>query len=154
MRSSKNVAGGKVIKFMSKRTKSRQSRFLFRLTVLVCTFATVAGAGFGWAHWHNHGSLHDRYITQGVQRADLFPIRLASGRVESGKRTVIECQLENIAVGVTGTKADGVRGIGLAQRDSRGVSRQARRCTGGTRFLRLRRAVAIAANHTRTRQGR
>ena len=104
VRSSKNVAGGKVIKFMSKRMKSRRSRFLFRLTVLVGAFATVAGAGFGWAHWHNHGSLDDRYITQGVQRADLFPIRLASGRVESGKRTVIECQLENIAIGVRGQR--------------------------------------------------
>ena len=46
----------------------------------------------------------EQYITTGVQRADLFPIRLASGRVESGKRTVIECQLENIAVGVRGQR--------------------------------------------------
>ena len=46
----------------------------------------------------------ERYDTTSVRRADLFPIRTASGRVESGKRTIIECQLENIAVGVRGQR--------------------------------------------------
>ncbi len=104
VRSIKNVANGKVIKFMSKLTKSRRSRSSLRATISVCTLATVAGVGFGWVHWHNNESLHERYITRGVQRADLFPTRLASGRVESGKRTIIECQLENIAVGVRGQR--------------------------------------------------
>ena len=104
MRFNKNVTGSRVIKFMSKPTKTPRSRSLFRMTVLFLAFATVACVGFGWAYRHNHGSLHDRYLTHGVQRADLFPIRLASGHVESGKRTVIECQLENIAVGVRGQR--------------------------------------------------
>jgi HlyD family secretion protein len=89
---------------MSKQTKSPRSRSLFPLTVLFCIFAMVAGVGLGWALWHNHQSLSEGYVTQDVQRADLFPIRLASGRVESGKRTIIECQLENIAVGVRGQR--------------------------------------------------
>ena len=63
----------------------------------------VAGATYiGWTSWHDRGSVREQYLTQAVRRADLFPIRLASGRVESGKRTVIECKLENIAVGVRG----------------------------------------------------
>ena len=99
-----NVATGKVIKFMSKRTNSQRSSSLFRLTALVCTIAAVAVVAFGWTRWHNRRSLHDGYIVQGVQRSDLFPIRLASGRLESGKRTIIECQLENIAVGVRGQR--------------------------------------------------
>jgi HlyD family secretion protein len=86
---------------MSKKSKSRLSRFLVPLIVL---FAMVAVVGFGWVLLHNHRSPGERYITQGVQRADLFPTRLASGRVESGKRTIIECQLENIAVGVRGQR--------------------------------------------------
>ena len=89
---------------MSKQTKSRRSRSLVRLTVVFCMLAMVAGVGFGWALLHKHRSHDERYITQGVQRADLFPTRLASGRVESGKRTIIECQLENIAVGVRGQR--------------------------------------------------
>ena len=100
----KNVATRKVISFMSKRTKSHRFSSLFRLTVLLCTIATAAGVAFGWARWHNRGSLHDGYITQGVQRSDLFPTRLASGHLESGKRTIIECKLENIAVGVKGQR--------------------------------------------------
>ncbi len=46
----------------------------------------------------------ERYLTTGVRRADLFPTVTASGRVESSKRTVIECELENIAIGVRGQR--------------------------------------------------
>jgi HlyD family secretion protein len=100
----KNVAAGKVLKSMSQETKSRRSRFLFRLTLLLCTFAIVTAVGFGWTHWPKHRSPRERYITRGVQRTDLFPIQLASGHVESGKRTIIECELQNIAVGVRGQR--------------------------------------------------
>jgi HlyD family secretion protein len=103
-RFSKNVAAGKVIKSMSKKTKARRSKFQFRLTVVVCTFATIVGIAFGRMQWPNHRSVRERYITHGVHRTDLFPIQLASGDVQSGKRTVIECQLENIAVGVKGQR--------------------------------------------------
>jgi HlyD family secretion protein len=39
-----------------------------------------------------------------VRRADLRPTLRAGGRVESGKRTIIECQLENFSVGVRGQR--------------------------------------------------
>jgi HlyD family secretion protein len=35
---------------------------------------------------------------------DLFPAHTASGRVESAKRTLIECELENITIGVMGQR--------------------------------------------------
>ena len=39
-----------------------------------------------------------------MRRADLFPTQIASGRLESGKRTIIECKLENVAVGIRGQR--------------------------------------------------
>jgi HlyD family secretion protein len=89
---------------MSRQKKRGFSRRLIWLTSLTGAMALVVGAGLGWAQWHGHGQLHEHYITRAVQRADLFPVRLASGRVESGKRTIIACELENIAVGVRGQR--------------------------------------------------
>jgi len=71
---------------------------------MVTTVATVVAAGCAWLHWHNRKSPRERYITTDVRRADLFPTRIASGRLESGRRTIVECQLENIAVGVRGQR--------------------------------------------------
>jgi HlyD family secretion protein len=72
--------------------------------VLLVWLAMLATAGFSWMHWHARKSLGERFSTVNVRRADLFPTRTASARVESGKRTIIECQLENIAVGVRGQR--------------------------------------------------
>jgi HlyD family secretion protein len=49
----------------------------------------------------------ERYLAADVRRADLCPTVTASGRVESAKRTIIECQLENIAIGVRGQRLSG-----------------------------------------------
>ena len=94
---------------MTKRNRRSPLRGLVWLIVSVGSLALFGGGAFGWVHWHNHRAAREQYITCAVQRADLFPIRLASGRVESGKRTIIECHLENIAVGVKGQRlsADG-----------------------------------------------
>jgi HlyD family secretion protein len=54
-----------------------------------------------WIHWHEPKSPAERYAIAGVQRSDLFPTQIVSGRLESAKRTVIDCQLENISVGVS-----------------------------------------------------
>ena len=89
---------------MKKQIKRRLSRPLVWLGGLIVLSALAVGVVLGWARWYSHPPLREHYITRAVQRADLFPIRLASGRVESGKRTVIECQLENIAVGVRGQR--------------------------------------------------
>ena len=53
-----------------------------------------------------------------MKRTDLFPTLTASGRIESSKRTIIECELENIAVGVRGQSLSRRRCIGVAQRDT------------------------------------
>ena len=89
---------------MNKRTNRRPSRPLVWLTISFCALAMLVGAAFGWARWHDRGSLHERYLTRTVRRADLFPSRLASGQVQSGKQTIIECKLENIVVGVRGQR--------------------------------------------------
>jgi len=80
------------------------------LIVLSCVTMMVGALGFGWAHWHARKSRAERYVTTGVRRADLFPTLTASGLVESSKRTVVECELENITVGV---RDRGLRRVGL-----------------------------------------
>jgi HlyD family secretion protein len=85
-----------------------QERAKFIGTRARCVLLVLACAGFGtgaaitWARWHTRVSPTERYFTTGVKRTDLFPTLTASGRVESSKRTVIECDLENVAVGVRG----------------------------------------------------
>jgi HlyD family secretion protein len=66
-------------------------------------FALLLGIALGWMHW-NARKPADRYVIGDVRRADLFPTLSATGRVESGKRTVIKCELENVTVGVRGQR--------------------------------------------------
>ncbi len=87
-------------------TKSRRYRDLRRLLALICATSLVGALGFGRTYWRTRPSSSERYVTAGVRRADLFPKLTASGRVESSIRTVIECQLENIAVGVRGQRLE------------------------------------------------
>jgi len=53
--------------------------------------------------WLDHRPLRDRYEFSHVMRADLDPILNAPGRLESSKRTVVRCELQNTAGGVRGT---------------------------------------------------
>ena len=46
----------------------------------------------------------EKYALAHVQRTDLYPALTAGGRVESSKRTVIQCELENIGIGVMGER--------------------------------------------------
>jgi HlyD family secretion protein len=46
----------------------------------------------------------EKYALASVCRTDLYPALTASGQVESSKRTVIECELENITIGVLGER--------------------------------------------------
>jgi HlyD family secretion protein len=64
----------------------------------------VTTVGLAVAITRRHGAVPpaERYALASVQRTDLHPALLASGRVESSQRTVIECQLENITIGVLG----------------------------------------------------
>jgi HlyD family secretion protein len=89
---------------MIRRKKMRGLSFLGRLIAVVAVLATLAAGGVGWTQWHNRRAPAEHYRTTDVRRADLFPTRIASGRLESGKRTIIECKLENVAVGIRGQR--------------------------------------------------
>ncbi|WP_165219244.1 efflux RND transporter periplasmic adaptor subunit [Aquisphaera insulae] len=78
-----------------------------RFTVLGTYFLVIATvASVGAAVWRStQRSTRDpaqRYMLAAVKRGDLFPSMTASGRVESSVRTVVECELENITIGVLG----------------------------------------------------
>jgi HlyD family secretion protein len=62
----------------------------------------TGGIAAGWVWTHHRRPPSQRYTTAGVRRASLNPTLTASGLVQSAKRTVIECQLENLTVGVRG----------------------------------------------------
>jgi HlyD family secretion protein len=47
--------------------------------------------------WVEHKPLRERYEFRTVRRTTLSPILSAPGRVESSRRTVVRCQLENLA---------------------------------------------------------
>lgn len=64
--------------------------------------ASIGGLAWGWAHLAARKAPIPHYTVTDVRRADLYPMIKASGRVESGKKTVIECQLERFGVGVRG----------------------------------------------------
>src|SRR5262249_12560831 len=87
---------------MVNRTKPGANRGLRRLIALSFAALLVGSLGFARCYWSSAKPPAERFITTGVRRADLFPTLTASGRVESSKRTVIECELENISVGVRG----------------------------------------------------
>jgi HlyD family secretion protein len=91
---------------MNKRAKSTRSQILYLFGLSCCALITVSVVAFVWSRTHARVSPAERYFTTGVRRADLFPTFTASGRVESSKRTVIECDLENVAVGVRGQRLD------------------------------------------------
>jgi HlyD family secretion protein len=86
------------------RPKTRVSRRRGLLILTVCALSLSAGSVIAWVCSNSRRTVADRYLTAGVRRADLFPTTKASGRVESAKRTIIECRLENITVGVRGQR--------------------------------------------------
>ena len=47
--------------------------------------------------WSDHRPVNERYITRTARRVTLFPFLNAPGKVESSRRTVIRCQLENLS---------------------------------------------------------
>jgi HlyD family secretion protein len=87
------------------RSKDRRpsSWAVLLFTILLAT-GTIGGLALGWTRLHARKTPGERYSVTGVRRADLRPVLKAGGRVESGKRTIIECQLENFSVGVRGQR--------------------------------------------------
>src|SRR6516165_3611222 len=47
--------------------------------------------------WADRRPVQERYEFGTVRRTTLFPIQSAPGRVESSRRTMIRCELENLA---------------------------------------------------------
>ena len=87
---------------MQQRRKLSRIRTLGLSLIVLCAIGAVAAFVFMRARLLARNSAAERYFTTDVKRTDLFPTFLASGRIESSKRTVIECELENVAVGVRG----------------------------------------------------
>ena len=89
---------------MQRRRSFRPSSLGVRLIRLLGVFAAITGLVFGWVRYHTRKPPSQRYAVTGVRRANLYPSLIASGRVESAKRTLIRCELENVAVGVRGQR--------------------------------------------------
>src|SRR5262249_7456042 len=89
---------------MPVQARLRPSRFAGWTILTLSAMTVLAVSAWCWACWHNRKSAAEGYITTGVRRADLFPTVIASGRIESAKRTVVDCDLESISVGVRGQR--------------------------------------------------
>ncbi len=70
----------------------------------LASVVVVGGLVFGWFRYQSQKPPSERYAITDVRRANLYPTWIASGRVESAKRTLIRCELENVAVGVRGQR--------------------------------------------------
>ncbi len=53
--------------------------------------------------WGDRRPLREHYIFSPVSRTDLLPILNAPGRVESSKRTIVRCEIENLSGGGSST---------------------------------------------------
>jgi HlyD family secretion protein len=89
---------------MQRRAKSRRIQTLCLLAFVCSALVGVGILAIARSRSNARVSLAGRYFTTGVRRADLFPKLMAMGRVESSKRTIIECDLENVMVGVRGQR--------------------------------------------------
>jgi HlyD family secretion protein len=75
----------------------------FLIVILLATGA-IGGLALGWNRLHARKSPRERYSVTDVRRTDLRPVLTVAGRIDSGKRTIIECQLEALSVGVRGQR--------------------------------------------------
>src|SRR5438067_2464451 len=89
---------------MQRPAGSRPSRPGVRWAGILGVAAVAGGIAIGWVWAHHRRPPSERYTITDVRRANLNPILTASGQVQSAKRTVIECQLENVTVGVRGQR--------------------------------------------------
>jgi HlyD family secretion protein len=88
---------------MTRQSGSKALKRRAMLTLMLGGFSTIALA---WVSLGRQDSrpLSERYALSNVRRMDLYPALSASGRVESSKRTLIECELEDITIGVKGQR--------------------------------------------------
>lgn len=88
---------------MRERRITRPSRIVSASLTGVAALATIGAACWTSSYQHTRPPA-EKYALADVRRTDLHPALTASGRVESSKRTVIECELENITIGVLGER--------------------------------------------------
>ncbi len=69
------------------------------LAMIALAVAVLGGLWWYRARLNSRKAPKEQYTLIDVRRADLYPKVRASGRVQSGKRTVVECQLERFADG-------------------------------------------------------
>jgi HlyD family secretion protein len=82
--------------------KKRSSLMMIAVATAVgASIWTASGSLKGWP-WADSRPLVEKYRFAPVSRTMLTESLSASGRLESAKRTVIECELENISIGVRG----------------------------------------------------
>jgi HlyD family secretion protein len=62
----------------------------------------IASYGREYFPWLDRRPIRERYQVHEVFRTDLAPVLSAPGVLESAKRTIVRCELENIAGSVTG----------------------------------------------------
>jgi len=88
---------------MRHRWQARRMNWAAAAAVFVAIAATLMVAGYSKILRGEGGQPpRERYQVADVRRADLFPKRSAGGRVESSKKTVIECELERFTIGIRG----------------------------------------------------
>jgi HlyD family secretion protein len=72
------------------------------IALLALSSFLIASYAQGNLPWLDRRPMRERYRVREAFRTDLAPVLNAPGRLESAKRTVIRCQLENIAGLTTG----------------------------------------------------
>lgn len=75
-----------------------------RAIVILLAVGTLAGIGVGWNRLRTRKPARERYAVTDVRRAVLAPTLSTGGQTRSARRTIIECQLENLSAGVSGQR--------------------------------------------------
>ena len=88
---------------MRRRRNNWPSKLAAVVAVVVAAGVTV-GLAYKTTGHHASRPPAERYALASVRRTDLYPALTAGGRVESSTRTVVQCQLENITIGVLGQR--------------------------------------------------
>jgi HlyD family secretion protein len=70
-------------------------------SVAIAAFLTATHEMHAWP-WNDRRPLRERFLFMNVSRTNLNPILNAPGRLESSKKTLIHCELENLAGGGRG----------------------------------------------------
>jgi len=70
-------------------------------TIALAAFLTATHEMGAWP-WNDRRPLRERFLFMHVSRTNLNPILNAPGRLESSKRTLVRCELENLVAGARG----------------------------------------------------